>query len=32
MIVKAMPPAQTPNHFKVGKPNSGFDKQSPFTI
>jgi metacaspase-1 len=31
-IVKKMPPTQTPNLFKVGQPNTTFERQSPFTV
>ena len=31
-IVKNMPPTQTPNLFKVGQPNSSFERQTPFTV
>jgi hypothetical protein len=31
-ILNLMPPQQTPNYYYVGKPNSGFEKQRPFTI
>lgn len=31
-IVDIMPPEQTPNYFYIGKPNSKFEKQQPFTI
>jgi len=32
MIVKRMPPDQTPNYFKVGAANPKFESQKPFTI
>jgi len=31
-IVNLMPPAQTPNYFKVGAANSKFEAQIPFTV
>ena len=31
-IVEKMPPTQTPNLFKVGEPNSTFERQTPFTV
>jgi hypothetical protein len=31
-IVDRMPPDQTPNYFRVGQLNAGFEKQSPFKI
>ena len=32
MIVKRMPPDQTPNYFKVGSSNPKFEAQKPFTV
>ena len=32
MIVKRMPPDQTPNYFKVGAANAKFEAQKPFTV
>jgi len=32
MILKRMPPDQTPNYFKVGAANPKFEAQKPFTI
>jgi hypothetical protein len=32
MIVKRMPPDQTPNYFKVGAANLKFEAQKPFTV
>lgn len=32
LIVARMPPDQAPNYFKVGKIDSQFEKQKPFTI
>ena len=31
-IVKNMPPTQTPNFFKVGRVDSRFERQAPFTV
>jgi metacaspase-1 len=31
-ILKRMPPTQSPNQLLVGRPNTGFDGQKPFTI
>lgn len=31
-ISQRMPPDQTPNYFRVGKPDRGFERQAPFTI
>jgi metacaspase-1 len=31
-IVARMPPSQTPNYFRVGQLNSGFEKQHPFKV
>jgi hypothetical protein len=31
-IVKRMPPTQTPNHFRVGRPDPRFEAERPFTI
>lgn len=31
-ILRQMPPWQSPNFFKVGVPNPGFERQSPLTI
>ncbi len=31
-LVENMPPAQTPNHFRIGQPSPAFDAQRPFDI
>ena len=31
-ICELMPPDQTPNYFRVGRPSSGFERMVPFTI
>jgi hypothetical protein len=31
-IVNGMPATQTPNHWKIGADNPGFDGQKPFSI
>ena len=32
MIVSRMPPYQSPNYYIIGKPNTAFENQRPFTI
>jgi len=31
-IVRRMPPDQTPNYFRVGRPSAAFERQRPFTV
>jgi hypothetical protein len=31
-IVRLMPPSQTPNYFKVGRPSAAFEGQIPFSV
>ena len=31
-IVRRMPPDQTPNYFRAGRPSAAFERQRPFTV